>query len=271
MHSDEELRHPWHTSVEHFPPEVCTKLAPLAQRLRNGGAIFEIRDPFAHGSATTVNMPASPMIPPAERWRSPNEEQGLKAVAARWENQLAAAFTNGVDPVVPSGVGNRGLTEGLRRFADKKDERDTVEVRIIYRDGSEAHRFPLGSLQFVRGFPTDVKVLRVALISLSRPELDIKVDLAWLRNRDISQIQQQAQIDDLVYEVSRKQLKDLSGHGPRIIYLYQIGLEPAIVGFYRALVQNLLAYPGSIAVSPRFCLRNRQLEEGTAWVTQIKV
>lgn len=268
MRSGAEKYYPWHTSVEHFPPKVRTKLAPLAQRLRDGGMVFEIRDPFNYGSTTSFNVPVGTMIPPAESWRSPNNEQGLKAVAARWESQLANALTNGIGPVVPNGVSNRGLTEGLRQFVDMKEERGTVEVRIVYLDGSEARRFPLSSLKFVRGFPTNVKVLRVALLSLSHPEMDTRVDLAWLRDRDISQIQPQAQKDDLVYEVSRKQFKELSAHGPRILWLYQTGLAPAIVGFYRALVHHLLEHPGSIAVSPRFFLRNRQLEEGTPWVTR---
>jgi hypothetical protein len=269
--SDAESLYPWHASVEELPSVVRPKLAPLAQRLRNGGMIFEIRDPFVYGSIPFVEVPTSSMIPPAERWRAPNDEQGQKAVAARWESQLMAAFTSSIDYVVPSGVNNRALTEGLRRFVDKKEEREAVEVRIIYRDGSEAQRFPLGSLKFIRGLPINVKSLRVTLLSLRLPEMDPRVDLAWLRNCDISRVRPQAQTDALVYEISRKQFKELTAYGPRVIWLYQTGLEPMIVGFYRALVHHLLEHPGSIAVSPRYYRLNRPFEEGTSWVIQSQV
>src|SRR5207248_514565 len=55
IHSNEELLYPWHTSVEHLPPIVRTKLAPLAERLHDGGMVFEIRDPFVYGSTISDN------------------------------------------------------------------------------------------------------------------------------------------------------------------------------------------------------------------------
>jgi hypothetical protein len=42
---------------------------------------------------------------------------------------------------------------------------------------------------------------------------------------------------------------------PAIIYLYQTGLDAAIVGIYRAVTERLLTLPGSVVVIPRYFRR----------------
>ena len=36
------------------------------------------------------------------------------------------------------------------------------------------------------------------------------------------------------------------------LYLYQTGLETAVVGFYKALADHLLRYPRSVSVQPMY-------------------
>ena len=43
--------------------------------------------------------------------------------------------------------------------------------------------------------------------------------------------------------------------GPLTIYMYQTGLETAVLGFDRAVVMHLLEYPGSLAVVPMYFRR----------------
>src|SRR5690606_17292310 len=87
---------------------------------------------------------------------------------------------------------------------------------------------------------------------------------AWLRNAQISQPRTQAQTDDLVYAISCEQLMALTQAGKRSVALrmYQTGLEPAIVGFYRAVTTHLLAHPGSVAVTPMYFQQRRREPEG---------
>lgn len=260
-----EVNHPWRTSIEQLPGELFSALATLIELLRKGGVIFELRDPLKPGSTASAVVSNGTPIPPAKVWRPPNCETGIRAVAARWESQLARAVEGDSDPLVPSGVSNRVLTEGLRKFVVRLPDRNPVDVRVVYRDGSEAERFPLGTLDMLTVANTEVPVFRVALLSMRHPEMDTDVDAAWLRNRDISQVRPAAETDMIVYETSRKQLADLARHGPRVIWLYQTGLEPAVIGFYRALVRHWQEHGGALAVVPHFYRRNQPFEEGTMW------
>ncbi|MCA1673889.1 MAG: hypothetical protein LC799_17370, partial [Actinobacteria bacterium] len=42
---------------------------------------------------------------------------------------------------------------------------------------------------------------------------------------------------------------------PVLMYLYQTGLDAAVVGIYRAVVEHLLDLPGSLAVVPMYFRR----------------
>jgi hypothetical protein len=77
--------------------------------------------------------------------------------------------------------------------------------------------------------------LRFALLSIRHTEMDAVVHGAWLRNAEVSRPMPAAQTDDLVYEISRTQLLELTSGGSRRvrIHLYQTGLETAVVGFYK--------------------------------------
>ena len=75
-----------------------------------------------------------------------------------------------------------------------------------------------------------------------------------------------AETDGLVYETSRIQLHELI-HGGRICFrVYQTGLEPAVMGFYRAVTEHLLVQPHSIEVVPHFHQpREDRYQEGKPW------
>ena len=103
---------------------------------------------------------------------------------------------------------------------------------------------------------------------MRHPEMDADVDAAWLRNREISQVRPAAETDSIVFEHTAVQLLELAKLGPRIVWLYQTGLEPAIVGFYRALVEHLRDHPGTVAVAPCYFRHDGRFEEGSPWVTR---
>ena len=63
-----------------------------------------------------------------------------------------------------------------------------------------------------------------------------------------------AQTDDFAYQTSAKQLSVLTRDGALRVRLriFQTGLETAVVGFFRAVVEHLLQHPGTLEVVPMF-------------------
>jgi hypothetical protein len=107
-----------------------------------------------------------------------------------------------------------------------------------------------------------VVVLRLALLSIRHTEMDAVVDGAWLRNADVSKPRTAAQTDDYVYYQSVKQLDELTAGGQQRVrlYLFQTGLETAVVGFFRAAVEFLASHPGCLEIIPMFFTKNPRTE-----------
>jgi hypothetical protein len=210
-------------------------------------------DPLTAGTLARPEHP--PSVPePADRWDS-GGARGRQAVEVRFRAQIESALS-GQQPraLSPSGISNPVVTEMLREFAVAQPGVPICRVPVEYRDGSRsAHPMPLRALP-LRGQlgPADL-TLRFALLSVRHTEMDAAVDGAWLRNAEISRPRPAAQTDDLVYDQSRRQFTELARHAARVrLYLYQTGLETAVVGFYKALTDQLLAHPRSIAVQPMY-------------------
>lgn len=231
--------------------------------LRQGGALVVVTLPLERGDAPPADKPVkSP--PAAKPWKSVSNARGTKAVEERFEDQLARATTAGgpPEPITPNGIQNKILTETLRCFVNAPNRLARVDVPVVWRDGSRAaNPFPLRCLRLrERAVARPELELSFALLSIRHAELDAIVDGAWLRNAQISQPRTQAETDDLVFDISCEQLVALTRAGKRSVALrmYQTGLEPAIVGFYRAVTTHLLAHPGSLTVTPMYFQQRRR-------------
>ena len=210
--------------------------------------------PLTEGSTAGRGDPV-PAAGPGTRWDS-GGIRGRKAVEARFRAQLAEASTEpgGRVPISPSGIQNSVVTEMLREFTDQVPGGRRIDVPVEYRDGSRsAHPFPLRSLPLNGQLPAASLELRFALLSIRHTEMDTVVDGAWLRNAEVSRPRPAGQTDNLVYDITRAQLAELRRSESHVrLYLYQTGLETAVVGFYKALADHLLCYPGSVSVQPMF-------------------
>lgn len=224
-------------------------------------AVVSLCLPFAPGAEAEREERRESAPPPAKRWESKQGAQGRQAVEERFEDQLQAALegagTEGRHAISPSGVQNTVVTETLRRFVDSGvNGGDRVDAPVEYRDGSQAeHPFPLRALALSEELAEEPELaLRMALLSIRHTEMDAVVDGAWLRNAEISRKRPAAQTDDLVYEISRAQIAELTRNGTRRLRLqmFQTGLETAVVGFYRAVTMHLLEHPGSLCVVPMY-------------------
>ena len=199
--------------------------------------------PFAEGPATSLM--AGVERPPADVWRASRERLSrTDATFERFAAQLAQWADGDGDvssrkPVCPSEVQNRSLTEALRTYATCRPGSQRVEAPVVYRDGSSAPPFPLRSATFSDNEPQDGRdVLRMTLLSVRHVDMDVEVDGAWLRNREVSLPRPAGLTDQLVYEQSLDQFKIISERGPVTLHLYQTGLPAAVVGFYRALINH---------------------------------
>ena len=190
--------------------------------------------------------------------------RGRRLVMARFRAQLDSAIAapgeDRTSALSPSGVHNRVLTEVLREYAQRRDG-PPVSVPVVYRDGSRASAdFPLHVLDLASDIVPDTdavasgtRVLRLALLSIRHTEMDAVVDGAWLRNAEVSKPRPAAQTDDYVYQRSARQLAEITRGGQRVrLYVFQTGLETAVVGFLRSVVEFLAEHPGRLEVIPMF-------------------
>lgn len=257
---------PWPALVtdDEVPDWVPTASSgPARSVLVDGGVLVVVTLPLEHGeappTATAVKAP-----PAAKPWKSVRNLRGSKAVEERFEDQLKRATSGdgAPEPISPSGIQNRILTDALRSYVDAPKGSRRVDVPVVYRDGSRAaNAFPLRSVRLL-GQPARAPELELsfALLSIRHVELDAIVDGAWLRNVQISQPRTAAETDNLVYDISREQFGALTRAGTRAVQLrmYQTGLETAIVGFYRAVTAHLLEHPGSLTVIPMYFQQRRR-------------
>ncbi|MDX2680604.1 hypothetical protein [Streptomyces soliscabiei] len=252
----------------------------LLERAVPGAVVVEVVWPFAPG-ATVLPERGDGELPPARRWSA----QGMRAkeaIQARFRGQLEVAMRTAVESprpgrapsgmagqppeaIVPSGIPNAVLTDTLREFVAQVPGRGPVDVPVRYRDGSRARPFPLGAVPMGRTWEPTARLLSFALMSIRHVELDVTVDGAWLRNSEISRPRPMAQTDELVYDTSRRQLAALTRTGQVSLKIYQSGLEPAVVGFYRAVVDHLREQPCSLAVLPVFYRDDGPFGEGISW------
>ena len=121
-----------------------------------------------------------------------------------------------------------------------------VSVNITYADGSEASPFPLFGLKSKSAEELaefhQLPVINVGMMSArhSNDGLDIQVKIYWFRNQEISIGRTQAETDDVAYRKSKEQFLKLRSEGPYRMAFYQTGFQPAVVGFYRALTEELM-------------------------------
>lgn len=216
----------------------------------------DIRLPFASGGSTIPITERAP-IPSREAWRSQTDAKGLAAVVERFERQCADAVAGtGATPprICPSGIGNSVLTEVLRKYVAREGDSDAaVSVPVEYRDGSRPRRFPFRAIPLRPDIGGDHSLeLRISLLSMRHVEMDVTVDGAWLRNAEVSKNRKIAETDEYVFQTSLAQLRALTDDGRRSVRIdmYQTGLEAAVIGFYRALAEHLVAHPGSVSVIP---------------------
>jgi len=121
---------------------------------------------------------------------------------------------------------------------------EPARVRIVYADASEAAPFPLRCLAGRARPAGEPRVIKAALMSMRHLDIDRMVDLAWYRNREVSQTRSLAESDEFCFRYSLGQLRELAKlkndlGAPIRLEIFHTGFEPASVGLYRAVAAVL--------------------------------
>lgn len=240
----------------------------VAAWVRGGAVVTRLRLPHGRGETVQAGDIGRGPSPPAARWQATDAR---RADEERF-NALMAAALDGIDPeravIRPSDVSNTVLTEALRRAVQAEPGRAPVELPVVYRDGSNGPKFPLRQLKMSDVSPPSTwRTLRFTLMSIRHVEMDALVDGAWFRNSKISRPRPAGLTDELAFEISIRQLRETCSAVPVVIHMYQTGFEPAVIGFYRAVVVFLMAKPGTVAVVPHYYQGKGSFAQGNVWRT----
>lgn len=174
------------------------------------------------------------------------------------------------DAVNFSDLGHHVITEVLWQMLYRRGK--PTYVPVVYADGSVAAPFPVQCLK--PRSPQDISsiqhapLLPIGMMSQRHTELDPKVKMYWFRNQELSTGQRAAEIDELAYRQSKAAFAQMRQESIYRIAFYQTGFQPVVVGFYRALAEELIAYrskPPRLEVIPHYFL-HEEYREGKHWV-----
>jgi hypothetical protein len=258
--------HSWFSAVdlELLPSIGHDSLEWVRNRLQQGDSVVVLGSPIST-LGPSIGQPGRG-LPPAPQ--GVVAARGTEAADSVGEQRLRRAESG--QPFLPSGFANQELSEGLYRLIGRRRGIPAQDIRVVYRDGSEARPLPGYSIDFGDHPPQRALTLRFSLMSIRHPEMDHQVHGAWFRNIDLSRPDTvHAEIDQIAYESTRSRLNTIATRkaGPAVLEIVQSGLEPANVGFYRAVAEFLTDPSTPIAVQPLY-VRGSGLKEGRPWTVR---
>lgn len=145
---------------------------------------------------------------------------------------------------------------------------DPQRVPVTFQDGSTSIGFPLRALA-PADRPGGLPMMHAALISARHFPMDKIVDVAVLRNAEISRRGDvsYAEQEELAFERGHRFFEGCLERADGLeIHLFHTGLEPAVLGVYRALVELLRddSIRGHLVLVPRV-LRAGEYDSLEAW------
>ncbi len=167
-----------------------------------------------------------------------------------------------------SDLSHNVITEMLHEFVFGAGK--PMYLPVVYADGTKARPFPIHCLKppekgKVINLPGPV--INVGQLSGRHQEMDPKMNIYFFRNQEISTGKTAAEIDSVSYLEAKKIFERLRKEGVYRIAYYQTGFQPAVVGFYRALTEELLLKgkkAPALEVTPYYFFGH--YEKGKTWI-----
>ena len=245
------------------------EMSPQLERLRT--QLFE-RDDAGDGTSAVALALSEEDLHEVEAFESGYKQRQVRNLSCA----ILQAIENG-DPANFSNRSNDVIAEVLHRFvcvashqadsaAGSRIGLTPAEIRIVYADGSEGRPFPIRCLCLGPQVEDNEPPLRAVLMSMRHLDLDRVVDLAWFRNREVSKTRTLAETDEYCYQKTLDSLDAALKEGPLLLHMYHTGFEPAVIGFYRGVVEALRSEQGGmLAVLPHYYRGKKGFELGSWW------
>ncbi len=275
--------------------DICQRITFYKAALKFQCGVIEIQDPFysknddldtSHYIIDSVDQGKEEHLPqlfPQQLDDDYEEDENISVTVRRKafdilyeqiKNAINLASDGKEGAVNFSNQPHNIITEVLNElvYSETGKVERPVFVRVHYADGSQGKPFPLLCLPkrtddelniFQQASP-----LKVALLSMRHLSMDKDVDMAWFRNREVSKSRAFGETDEFCYEYTKKLLEQSRAEEILKLFLYQTGLQPAVIGFYRALTEELLyrsTTSPSLEVTPHFHMKKSGYRKGRSW------
>jgi len=186
----------------------------------------------------------------------------IKAVIAQVEKGIPAA-------VNVSDIAHNVITEILHEFVYKSGK--PMYLPVVYGDGSKARPFPIhclkprkdNAIKALSVYP----LLNVGMMSGRHHELDDLIKFYFYRNQEISTGKTAAETDETAYRKAKEIFPVIHREGIFRIAFYQTGFQPVVMGFYRALTEELIKrekLPPQLELIPQYYFGD-YYENGKTW------
>ena len=226
-------------------------------------------------------------------------QQGHRqAEIKRFHEQIQEALRPDGQPLAVSYLPHELFPEVMRdyiyyrkKFLMHREPVESINLRIVYQDGTEGQPFPLFCLAEPEKIPrlTDLYQFKIGSISMRHVSLDLITEGYLIQNLMIKRKETSADQEDYAFRrtwhfltnfvdlVQHKRVKEITQeirfrylwnllnlkekkYNGCELHIYQTGLEPAVVGIYRAVVEFLQERRGELVVVPRLIGRKEKKE-----------
>lgn len=186
-------------------------------------------------------------------------------------NSVIADLNKGIKASVNfTDVPHNVITEVIHEFVFGSGK--PMYLPVVYADGSIARPFPIHCLKIksdqIKQSIQKLPLILVGEISGRHQEMDHQMQIYFYRNQEISIGRSSAESDEAAYQKAKEIFARLRKEGIYRIAFHQTGFQPAAVGFYRALAEELLNRGKSaptLEVIPHYYF-GEDYKKGKSWI-----
>ncbi len=255
--------------------EVKIKAAFYERASQNRWHILEIQEPTVLGDTDNSGSESGLLdqflaMPISDDITAQNQSSATKGLRIQINKVIDDLAKNIPAAVNFSDIPHSAITDILYEFAYKSGK--PMYLPVVYGDGSKARPLPIHCLkpkaETVKQAMSQTPSLAVGMMSGRHHELDSKVKIYFYRNQEISIGRTAAESDEVAYLEAKKTFERLRKEGIYRIAFHQTGFQPAVVGFFRALIEEIVSWKNSapiLEVTPQFYFEGG-VRPGQPWI-----